>query len=94
MTTRLRFGMGLAVVWVVVSARPAIGQDVALRYRWTKGEEFRHRMTMQTTTTTSGTGTPGGSVDQTMSQVIQTIVDDVDANGTATLRRHRVGPHR
>jgi hypothetical protein len=91
MTTRLRFGVCLAAVCVAaVSARPVFGQDVTLRYRWTPGEEFRYRMTLQTGTTVSGTGLPGlgdMSLDQTMSQVIRTIVDNVAADGTATLRQ-------
>jgi hypothetical protein len=87
MTTRLRVGVCLAVWTVAVSAPPAVGQDVALRYRWTKGEELRYRTTLQTSTAMSGTGIPDGSIDQTMSQIMRTIVDDVAADGSATLRQ-------
>jgi hypothetical protein len=31
-------------------ARPALGQDVTLQYRWSKGEEVKYRVVQQTTT--------------------------------------------
>jgi hypothetical protein len=73
-----------------VSARPAIGQDVTLRYHWTKGRGFRCRTIQLISTTVTGTGIPAAAAtptDQTFSQVIRTTVDDVAADGTATLRQ-------
>jgi uncharacterized protein DUF6263 len=91
MKTHRRSLVCLAVLCIAAgSPRSAAGQDVTLRYRWTKGEELRYRTTLQTSATASGTGIPGGpggSVDQTMTQVIRTIVDDVSPDGTATLRQ-------
>ena len=92
MKTRLRLAVTLATVCVaIVSARPAVAQDVTLRYRWTKGEEFRYRTIQQSSATVPRMGIPGDlgamATDQTISQVIRTIVDDVAADGTATLRQ-------
>lgn len=79
---------GGMVVCLLGAAAPGSGQDVSLRYRWTKGGESRTRMTQQVITTSS---TPGGlgnaSTDFTMSQVFRTVVEDVAADGTATLRQ-------
>ena len=87
--------------WKIVAAAMAVGlvaaapssfaQEVTLRYGWTKGEETRTRMTQQASTSISATAIPGGpgngSVESSMSQVFRTIVEDVAADGTATLRQ-------
>jgi hypothetical protein len=66
----------------------AFAQDVRLQYHWTKGEEARHRLLQQTTTAI--VGLPGSSeqvtVEASMSEVVRTTVEDVAADGTATLR--------
>jgi hypothetical protein len=64
----------------------AFGQEVTLRYRWTKGEEIRQRFAQQTITTIAGLPNgSGGGVEMNMSQVVRTVVDNVSADGTATL---------
>ena len=64
-------------------------QETTLRYRWTKGEEVRYRMSQESTATISGL--PGGMADMTidtlMSQVMKSVVEDVAADGTATIRQ-------
>lgn len=91
MNTRISLvATGLATTLAVMAGpvRSAFGQDVTLRYRWTKGEEVRHRFVQQSTATVSGL--PGGvgemTVETSTSQVLRTMVDDVAADGTATLR--------
>jgi len=87
--------------WKIVAAAMAVGlvaaapssfaQEVTLRYGWTKGEETRTRMTQQASASISAGAIPGGpgngSVESSMSQVFRTIVEDVAADGTATLRQ-------
>ena len=67
----------------------ALRQDATLRYRWTKGETIRYRIVQQNTTTISGL--PGGmgdmSIDQSMSQTIRWVAEEVAADGTTTLRQ-------
>jgi len=81
---------GAVALGLVGAATSSFAQEVTLRYRWTKGEETRTRMTQQVSTTIS-TAIPGGpgngSVESSMSQVFHTIVEDVAADGTATLRQ-------
>ena len=66
----------LAILAVMAgSARSAFGQDVTLRYRWTKGEEVKQRFVQQSVATISGV--PGGAgemtIDTSMSQAFQLI---------------------
>ena len=88
---------GAVALGLVGEATSSFAQEVTLRYRWTKGEETRTRMTQQVSTTIS-TAIPGGpgngSVESSMSQVFHTIVEDVAAEGTATLchRAQRADP--
>ena len=74
-----------ALCMLVGVAGAASGQGVTLEYRWSKGEVIRYRFVQEATTTI--TGLPGGAMDMhvTMSQVLRTTVDDVTADGTATL---------
>jgi len=67
-------------------AESASGQ-VTLQYHWNKGEELRYRIVQQTTGTMDGLR-DGSSrpVESNMSQVVRTLVEDVAADGTATLR--------
>lgn len=91
MNTRISLvATGIAATLAVMAGpvKSAFGQDVTLRYRWTKGQEVRHRFVQQSTATVSGL--PGGlgemTVETSTSQVLRTMVDDVAADGTATLR--------
>jgi len=71
------------------SSVSALRQDVTLRYRWTKGETMRYRIVQQNTTTISGL--PGGmgdmAIDQSTTQTIRWVADEVAADGTTTLRQ-------
>src|SRR5262245_10518164 len=87
--------------WRIVAAAVALGlvgavttssaQDVTLGYRWTMGEQTRIRVTQRSSTTIAGTATSGGPGDQrvewSMTGVFRTIVEDVAADGIATLRQ-------
>ena len=90
MNTRVRLIAMRLVTTLAVLAGPvgsAFGQQVTLQYRWRKGDEVSYRFVEQTTTTTMS-GLPGSgevAVDTTFNQVIRTVVDDVAADGTATL---------
>jgi hypothetical protein len=90
MRMRWEIVAGAVALGLVGAATSSFAQEVTLRYRWTKGEETRTRMTQQVSTTIS-TAIPGGpgngSVESSMSQVFHTIVEDVAADGTATLRQ-------
>lgn len=78
----------IALLALVASAASASAQGVTLRYRWTKGETVTYRMTMRTAS--AATGMPGAAemkVDQTMTQVVTMLVEDVAPDGAATLRQ-------
>jgi hypothetical protein len=70
-------------------ATEAVPQQVTLRYAWTKGETIRHRTTQEITSVISGLpgGMPDVTVTQTMAQVLASTVEDVAADGTATLKQ-------
>jgi hypothetical protein len=73
---------------MTVLACPAFAQNVTLRYRWTKGDRVRYRFTQQTSTAT--TGVPGfGDMtsDQTTTQTLSIVVDEVAADGSVILRQ-------
>ncbi len=62
-------------------------QDVALRYRWTAGDEVRYRNTTQSDVVMSGVPGMGDmTVGTTMVQVTKMSTDDVAADGAATVR--------
>jgi hypothetical protein len=69
-------------------AAAASAQELTLRYRWTKGEEVRYRMTQESTATISGLpgGMPDMNVVTTMSQVVRSVVENVAPDGSATIR--------
>jgi hypothetical protein len=79
----------LTVGLVVGLVGVASAQPVTLRYKWTKGDDIRYRVTQQTTATVSGL--PGGmgsmNVETTITQIIRGIVEDVAADGTATIKQ-------
>ncbi len=72
---------------VVATPISAVLQDVTLVYKWTKGETLRYRIDQSTDTTMSGL--PGGMPDVTLNQVanqtFKMTVDDLTADGVATL---------
>lgn len=67
----------------------AFRQDATLRYRWVKGETIRYRIIQQSTTTLSGL--PGGmgdmTIEQSTSQTLRGVAEDVAPDGTTTLRQ-------
>src|SRR5262245_15593322 len=89
MNTRIRLittPIATTLAFLATATGSASGQDVTLQYRWTKGEEIRQRVVQQTITTVAGLpGGAGAGVEANMTQVIRTTVDDVAADGTATL---------
>jgi Family of unknown function (DUF6263) len=86
-----KIAAGAVALGLVGTATSSFAQEVTLRYRWTKGEETRTRVTQQASTTISASTIPAGpgngSVESFMSQVFRTVVEDVAADGTATLRQ-------
>jgi hypothetical protein len=78
----------LACAVVAMPSALVARQDVTLRYKWTKGETRRYRMTQRTTSTISGVpgGKDGMTVEQTLSQIWKEAVEDVAADGTMTVR--------
>ena len=85
---RFRFASLAYVAVVVLSVAPAFGQTAALRYRWAKGDVVPYRVTQQSSSTV--TGMPGMGeivVDQTFVQGFHMTVEEVAADGTATLRQ-------
>jgi Family of unknown function (DUF6263) len=73
----------------LLSAQPAalLRQEVTLRYRFTKGDTARYRVTQQSTTVISGLpgGMPEITIGQTIVQTLRTVAKDVAADGTATV---------
>jgi hypothetical protein len=78
----------------VICAKALPAQDVTLRYKWTKGDVVRYRLTMQQTGSVVSLpqafaalgALQGISIDQKTTQTIRIDVDDVSADGTITLR--------
>jgi len=90
MRTQPLLGAGaLALAISGATAAQGFAQDVTLRYHWTKGEQSRSRLTQQTSTAISPAGQAGGastgSFESSMTQVFRTVVEDVGADGSATL---------
>jgi hypothetical protein len=73
---------GLLLVGAAIAA-----QAPALRYRWTKGETLRYRINQETEVVMSGLPGMGDmTVTNSMAQVYSMTVDDVAADGTATIK--------
>jgi hypothetical protein len=67
---------------------PLYAQGVTLRYHWIKGDALTYRMVILTTSEVSGVPGRGEmKIDQTMTQSLKIAVDDVAADGTATLKQ-------
>jgi len=75
------------LIAVFSGVSPAFCQDTTLRYQWAKGDEVRYRIRQQSSATMSGLPAVGDmTVDMTIAQVVRMAVQDVAADGTATLR--------
>lgn len=78
----------LILIALFSAVSSASGQDTTLRYRWSPGDEVRYRIGQQFSTTMSGLPAIGDVVvDLTMAQVVRMTVQDVAADGTATIRQ-------
>lgn len=85
--SRRSLRIAFMIVAALISSATLAAQDVSLRYRWTKGEEVRYRNTIQTDMQMSGLPGMGDmTVSMTMVQVNKLVVDDIAADGTATIR--------
>ncbi len=83
----LRFAVAGALVAFVALGTVLVGQEGVLRYRWTKGETIRYRIVQTTNAAMSGIPGMGEmNITNTMTQVQRFIVQDVAADGTATLQ--------
>ena len=89
MPSRLRFlSTGALILTLLCGSLVAARQDVTLRYRWTKGDALRYRVTQQTTTTITGIpGMDNLTIDQSIIQVVKMTVAEVAPDGTATLNQ-------
>jgi hypothetical protein len=82
----MRRAFPAAVLLCGATATPVLGQSVALRYHWTKGEVVEYRVTLHTSSAASGVpGRDSASTEQTITQRIRLAVDDVTSDGTATM---------
>ena len=89
MSSRITLVTASAVALAVLSgpSLSALRQDVTLRYRWTKGETLRYRIVQQSTTTISGIPGMGDmAIDQSNTQVMATVAEEVTPERT-TLRQ-------
>jgi|SoiMethySBSTD1v2_1073268.scaffolds.fasta_scaffold17246_3 hypothetical protein len=78
---------GVAAIIVLFAGSSLLGQDVALRYRWNKGEALRYRMVQETTIAMSGIPGMGEmNITNTMTQIQKMTAQDVAADGTATVQ--------
>ena len=82
-------GVVLALTLTAGLTGIASAQPLTLRYKWTKGEEVKYRVTQQTTATFSGlpNGMANMNVETTVAQVIRSVVKDVAPDGTATVEQ-------
>jgi hypothetical protein len=83
-------GIGLLALAFCGAAADGFAQDVTLQYHWAAGDESRTRMTQQTSTTIPAgqlADAGGGSIESTMTQVFRTLVEEVAADGSATLQQ-------
>jgi hypothetical protein len=90
MTIRLKLAIASVVAFGLISGPSieAFRQEVLLRYRWTKGTTTKYRFTQQSATTISGLAGMGDmTVDQTLTQLFSASVQDVAADGTATIQQ-------
>lgn len=85
--SRVQLRITCALACLAIAA-PLYAQGVTLRYHWTKGDVLTYKMLILTTSQVSGMQGRGDvTLQQTMTQVIKIAVDDVAADGTATLKQ-------
>lgn len=78
--------MRAATLAAVLLAASVQAQPVTLRYHWTKGEVVEYRFTLQTSSSVSGIpGRDDSSTQQNVTQRIRLTVDDVSADGVASM---------
>lgn len=69
-----------------LSGQLLVGQEVALQYRWTKGEVVRYRLASETVATMTGLPTGDMTVNTTAAQVYEIAPEQIEPDGAATLR--------
>src|SRR5215472_16048830 len=75
-----------AVFLSCTAATSVFGQSVSLRYHWTKGDVVEYRVTLHTSSVATGIpGRDAAATEQTITQRIRLAVDDVTADGVATM---------
>lgn len=88
-TTSFIAACAVAVGFLAGPPVAAFRQDVKFTYQWKKGATLKYRVVQQSTTTLSGL--PGGmgdlTIDQSTTQTLSSVVEDVAADGAATLRQ-------
>ena len=85
---RFRLAIVSCGVAALVGASVLHGQGTTLRYKWQKGDEVRYRLTQQGTTSMSGVPGAGDmTVEQNFVQVMRMTVQEVAADGSATVRQ-------
>jgi hypothetical protein len=85
---KLRFAVIVCLAAVIAQAPLAQAQDTLLRYRWSKGDQVRYRITQKSSVAMRGLpGLGDMTIDQDIVQVVRMIVDDVTPDGTATVRQ-------
>ncbi len=89
MNTRTRLFTIAQAALVVAGAALAAAQESTLTYKWTKGETLRYRIRQTTETTMSGLpgGMPDAKLEQVNDQVFTMTVENIAADGAATLRQ-------
>jgi Family of unknown function (DUF6263) len=76
----------IACVSIVAVATAASAQTVTLRYRFAKGDSVTYQVTSVVESTLGGLPMGDLKLTQTMVQTLETTVEDVATDGTATLR--------
>ena len=85
--SRVQLRIICVLAWLAIAA-PLYAQGVTLRYHWTKGDALTYKMLILTTSQVSGMQGRGDvKLQQTMTQMLKIAVDDVAADGTATLKQ-------
>ena len=83
--SRLALIAGLAAMVVLLVGPSAAGQQNMLRFRWTKGEPVRYRMTQETTTSLNMPPMGDMSVGNTFAQVWVMTPQEIATDGTVTV---------
>jgi hypothetical protein len=87
MKSRASAALLIACVAAVGLVQAASVQDVALRYRWTKGDTQQYRVQQESAVTMSNVPGMGEmNITTTITQMLEYSVADVAADGTGTVR--------